>query len=240
MLALSRRLAILTLFNLPTVPDIATAATSYPFGSVQPSNILLLKLPMPPSRCLRSTDVYPPYRNILVASSTISVWWSMVYFWSGVSVHSHLPCAARTRLLAPAAAAALLPPRRRLIGVSFFTWNAAGSHRRRAHSVNSPCSSAVAALFPHACLEARLSFPTSLGNKGPRARHRSLGNCAFVHLDEICMSAAAIQSHTACSATAGSPTRAPMIVDATSHGVILGAFYYHCRRVRLSRDVAPI
>ena len=139
MLALSRRLAILTLFNLPTVPDIATAATSYPFGSVQPSNILLLKLPMPPSRCLCSTDVYSPYRNILVASSTISVWWSMVYFWSGVSVHSHLPCAARTRLLAPAAAAALLPPRRRLIGVSFFTWNAAGSHRRRAHSVNSPC-----------------------------------------------------------------------------------------------------
>ena len=35
----------------------------------------------------------------------------MVYFSSGVSVHLHRPCAARIRLLMPAAAAALLPPR---------------------------------------------------------------------------------------------------------------------------------
>ena len=58
-----------------------------------------------------------PHAKIFVASSTIAVRWSVVYFSSGVSTQRHLPCAARIKLEAPAAAAAVLPPRRKYIGV---------------------------------------------------------------------------------------------------------------------------
>jgi hypothetical protein len=125
----------------------------------------------------------PP--STVVASCTIFVRCSIVYFSSGVSVHSHRPCAARTRLLTPQAAAAELPPRRNAMPVMRLTSNDAGSHRRRTHSRTMACNSAVTAPLPHGRFDtAALRWPASCGKSGPHVSQRSLGHCALEHAAE--------------------------------------------------------